>query len=276
VSPLLEATFPLVLSWDEDYRLTFVLRNGRHIRFEAGCYFLVGDNGSGKTSFLSMLSLTAGTLGPRGPDNPGSVRFMGTAYNERGFDAIRAAEIRERYYAIFPQKVFFLPVSSRDNYRILNGRDPAKAESFSENEYPHWLSGGEQQERLMEIVLDEDKPIWFLDEPLTHLDTERRLVFWRKLEKALQGGLRTVFLVDHWMAGAVRENSGFEKVNTLRAYAENRQRDQRSRLDFQTVDIYWMPDFIPYVRRQIRAVESEEKRTQEAEPTGIERELDAG
>ena len=55
--------------------------------------------------------------------------------------------MRERQFCIFPQKAFFLPVSSRDNYIILNGSDKQKAKSFSSKEYPDLLSGGGSSRR---------------------------------------------------------------------------------------------------------------------------------
>jgi ABC-type nitrate/sulfonate/bicarbonate transport system ATPase subunit len=259
----------LELSWDEACRLTFVLRRGRRLRFTSGFYYLVGDNGSGKTSFLNLMSLTAGTLGPTGPESRGTVSFNGTAYNDRGFDAVKAAKIRQRYYGIFPQKVFFLPVSSRDNYRILNGRDPAITRRFSKSELPDRLSGGQQQERLMEIVLDDEKPIWFLDEPLTHLDAERRLVFWRKLEKALQKGLQTVLMVDHWIAEAIRGLPELERVNTLRMYMESRRSRQPSQVVFRTIDIYRMAHPLAFVRHQIRGAATEEKAQRKPNPLAL-------
>lgn len=253
---LLEATFPLVLDWDESCRITFALQGGRRMAFDDGLTYIAGDNGSGKTSFLALLSLTAGELGPRPGQDRGTVVFDGTAYDEPGFDAVRAADIRERHFGIFPQKVFFLPVSTRDNYRILNGRDPDRARRFSDREYPSLLSGGQQQERLMEIVLDESKPLWFLDEPLTHLDAERRLLFWRKLETAVRNGLRSVLMVDHRMAGAVRREPEFRHVHTLRATVETRGAARTGPEEFRTIDLYHTARPLPFVRRRIEEAQA--------------------
>jgi ABC-type lipoprotein export system ATPase subunit len=163
-----EITFPLVLTYDDSFSITFTLEKGSALKFNQGVYYLHGDNGSGKTTFLNMLALTAGRIGRKAAHDKGAIKFNGEAYNRTGFNHIRAAEIRENSFCIFPQKAFFLPVSARDNYMVLNGSDRNKADAFSATEFPDLLSGGQQQKVLMDIVLDPKKPVWFLDEPLTN------------------------------------------------------------------------------------------------------------
>ncbi len=257
VSSHFEITFPLILAYDGSFSITFTLQRETTLEFKRGVYYLHGDNGSGKTTFLNMLALTAGNIGKKAGADAGTVKFNGQAYNGKGIDYIRAAEIREKSYCIFPQKVFFLPVSTRDNYMVLNGSDKKKAESFSSQQYPDFLSGGQQQKILMDIVLDEKKPVWFLDEPLTNLDAERRLYFWTTLERAYQKKLSTIFFIDHWMGKKIKADKHFRHLNTLRVFTENRQKNSPPEIGFRHIEIFENNDPQDFFFQQIRQVQKE-------------------
>jgi ABC-type Mn2+/Zn2+ transport system ATPase subunit len=231
-------TFPLVLKWDSASTITFTLQKGNQLRLGEGIYYLAGDNGSGKTTFINILSLTAGTIGKKSASQQGTIAFNGIAYSGKKFDHFRAAKIREEYFSIFPQKTFFLPVSTRDNYLIFNGSDKDKIGTFSSHQFPELLSGGQQQQILMDIVLDGKRPVWFLDEPLTNLDDERRLYFWETVAKAWDQELSTIFFIEHWLRGDIKKRKRFTKTNTLRVYIENKQAGKANDTEFKSIDLY--------------------------------------
>ena len=231
-------TFPLVLQNDSSFNIVFTLQQGSTLKFNNGLYYLAGDNGSGKTSFLNMLSLLSGRIGKKANNSKGGIKFNGEAYYEKDFNHIRAAEIREKSFSIFPQKVFFLPISTRDNYMVLNGTEKKTANSFSSREYPDLLSGGQQQKTLMNIVLDSKKPVWFLDEPLSNLDAERRHYFWKTLNRAYKKELAIVFFIDHWMDRGIRDDKNFLHYNTIRVSIENRQKNRPTTKEVKHIDIY--------------------------------------
>ena len=233
-----EVTFPIVLEWDGSFSITFTLQEGDRLVLNDGIYYLEGDNGSGKTTFINMLALTTGRIGKSAGLNRGTASFNDMAYNDKHFTPLKAAEIREKYFCIYPQKTFFLPVSTRDNYLVLNGSDPEKAMTFSADQFPDLLSGGQQQKVLMDIVLDDKKPVWFLDEPLTNLDAERRHYFWETLKSGYAKSLNTAFFIDHWIGTEIKKESGFEHCNTLRVTMENSQGPKRSETEFKRIDLY--------------------------------------
>jgi len=233
-----DVMFPLVLEWDGLFSITFTLKKSGRMAFTDGIYYLEGDNGSGKTTFLSLLSLTAGIIGKQIGKNRGNIAFNGTSYHGKAFGPVRAAQIREKYFCVFPQKAFFLPVSTRDNYMILNGSDPEKAKTFPADQLPDLLSGGQQQKVLMEIVLDEKRPVWFLDEPLTNLDVERRHYFWTILQNAFEKELRTIFFIDHQMRETIKSDPDFFLVNTLRVFMENRLGHGDRNIEYKQIDLY--------------------------------------
>lgn len=256
----IEVIFPLELNWDRSFSITFTLQGGDRMVFDDGFHYLTGDNGSGKTSFINVLSLTAGDIGDRRSKDRGTVIFDGTPYNGRGFDHIRAAGTREAYFCIFPQKAYFLPVSTRDNYWMLNGADPAAAKRFSANQFPALLSGGQQQQILMDIVLDPEKPVWFLDEPLTHLDAERRLFFWKTLRGAYRKAVKTVFFIDHWMGEEIRQSAQFNPSGTLVAALQSRDGRRHDAAEFKKIHILSNPSPEAFFDQQIVAAERERER----------------
>ncbi|MFC1869101.1 ATP-binding cassette domain-containing protein [Thermodesulfobacteriota bacterium] len=248
-----EITFPLILKHDDSFTIKFFIPMGDTLEFKKGIYYLCGDNGSGKTTFVNMIALIAGHIGKKAK-NMGSIRFNGEAYNGEKFNYIRAAEIREKSFCIFPQKAFFLPISTRDNYIILNGTEKDKEVSFSSQEYPDFLSGGQQQKILMDIVLDEKKPVWFLDEPLTSMDSERRHYFWMVLEKAFSNGLCTLFFIDHWLDREIKKDKDFQYYGTLNVNTENRQQHKPPVLEAQEIEIYENSSPENFFKRQTRKI----------------------
>ncbi|MBU0988399.1 MAG: ATP-binding cassette domain-containing protein [Proteobacteria bacterium] len=261
-----EITFPLIVAYDDVFTISFALQKGSLLEFVQGVYYLHGDNGSGKTTLLNILALTAGSIGGRVPANQGTIKFNRTAYNQKGFNHFKAAELREKYFCIFPQKAFFLPVSTRDNYTILNGSDKQKEAFFSPLEIPDLLSGGQQQKMLMDIVLDEKKAVWFLDEPLTNLDPERRHYFWMTLKKAYQKELKTIFFIDHWMSKKIKNDKNFRHCNTLRVFTENRQKNRPPEIGFRHIEIYENNDPLEFFDRQTRQTEKEKTVTKHKNP----------
>lgn len=232
-----EIIFPLILNHDDSSSIKFISEQNESLEFKKGIYYLCGDNGSGKTTFLNILALIAGCIGKKASGR-GSVKFNGEAYNGDDFNYLRAGDIREKSFCIFPQKAFFLPVSTRDNYIILNGTDKEKEKSFSSMESPDLLSGGQQQKILMDIVLDDQKPVWFLDEPLTNMDSERRKYFWNTLKKAYEKGLGIIFFIDHWLDHIIINDKDFRHHATLNVTMENRQRGKATHMETQKIEIY--------------------------------------
>jgi ABC-type multidrug transport system ATPase subunit len=141
---------------------------------------------------------------------------------------------------------------------VLNGSDQKRAETFSRRENPDLLSGGQQQKILMDIVLDEKKPVWFLDEPLSNLDVERRHYFWKSLDSAFQRGVGTIFFIDHWMGAGIKNNTNFRILNTLRVYTESYQ-NESPEMEFKQIDIYENNSPRDFFHSQITGIEREKR-----------------
>ena len=184
-----------------------------------------------------MLALIAGTIG-RQSKGPGTISFNNEPYNGENFDYLRAAELRENFFCIFPQKAFFLPISTRDNYIILNGTEKNKEKTFSSRESPDLLSGGQQQKILMDIVLDDKKPVWFLDEPLTNMDAERRFYFWKTIFNSFKKEPKTIFFIDHWIDSIIIRDKDFKFHGTLSVSMERRGNEKLFTSEIHEIKIY--------------------------------------
>lgn len=219
-------------------------------------YYLCGENGSGKTTFLNIISLITGTIGKKASKN-GTVIFNKEAYNSRKFNYIKAADIREKYFCIFPQKAFFLPVSIRDNYAILNDSDKSVKQALPSGEFPDLLSGGQQQKILMDILLDDSKPAWFLDEPLTNMDIERRFYFWKRLEQAEKNKVQTIFFIDHWLDSTILMDRDFRHYSTITASRYGKRKNRETGSECHQIEIYEnkMPE--GFFRRQAEVTQRE-------------------
>ena len=136
--------FPLGFEEPEGFAIRFETPGTDRLVFGGGLYLLDGPNGAGKSTFLNLLALLVGRIGGGGP---GGVVYDGCDYRDPGFDGLSAADLRERCFAVFPQRAFFLPVSTRDNYRILNGRDPRRGES-----HPRWRSRNSRVRRRASVA----------------------------------------------------------------------------------------------------------------------------
>ena len=83
---LFEVTFPLVLEGDGPLTITFTSQGDETLEFKKGMYYLYGDNGSGKTTFVNMLALIAGRIGKKANNGKGAIKFDGENYSGEYFN----------------------------------------------------------------------------------------------------------------------------------------------------------------------------------------------
>jgi ABC-2 type transport system ATP-binding protein len=160
-----------------------------------GVFGLLGPNGSGKTTTLSML------LGLVRPDG-GTLRLFGEDVHHRHSRALR------RVGAIVDGPAFYPGMSGRDNLRFFQmigrGQGPGELDRVMEtvglsdragSEY-HTYSMGMRQRLGIAYALLGDPELLFLDEPTNGLDPAG-VVDVRNLIARLGGDGRTVVLCSH-------------------------------------------------------------------------------
>ena len=148
---------------------------------DAGFYLLLGESGSGKTTFLNIL---AGML----PFEEGSIQWQGEAFDRELPEMLRG----EAEY--ITQEPFFADfLSAFDNLKLLGSPDEVTAGILSrfglaekKDQLPTTLSGGERQRLALARALVKGRKVLLLDEPTAALDDgNKRKIF--ELLKDLSG-----------------------------------------------------------------------------------------
>jgi putative ABC transport system ATP-binding protein len=165
---------------------------------------VLGPSGSGKTTLLSMI---AGLLTP----TSGEIELNGQAVHlQRGR---QAAAFRRRHVGLVFQEPHLIPyLSARENVLLvsrLSGRpdphDRARADELLAGfglagrggHKPAELSGGERQRVALARALMNRPTILLIDEPTSHLDTERGRQVLDLLREQVDGRGVTCVMVTH-------------------------------------------------------------------------------
>jgi iron complex transport system ATP-binding protein len=163
--------------------------------------FIMGQNGSGKSTFLKVL---AGLL----PYNKGSIEISGKESAELSSSerSKMTGFLNQSHKAVFPFSVGDVVLTGRAGFinYIPKKTDIAAAGQAMEkagilhlkNRNYAELSGGEQQLVMIARLLAQDPEILLLDEPTTHLDFTNQSHLIRLLKKLVKEGL-TIIAVIH-------------------------------------------------------------------------------
>lgn len=143
-----------------------------------GFYLIIGESGSGKTTFLNILSglttFDAGTL---------------TINNTRYRDHVKVEEVahcieyvtQDSYFIPFLSVFDNLKLVTSDEMRIFCLLQQYQMSSIA-NQYPTTLSGGERQRVAIIRALLKGKTILLLDEPTASLDEENKIAVYHMID----------------------------------------------------------------------------------------------
>jgi putative pyoverdin transport system ATP-binding/permease protein len=154
--------------------------------------FIVGGNGSGKSTFLKVLTglyrPSAGTLRVDGllvqPDNAAAYREMiSTIYSD---------------FHLFAKLYGLLDIDEAAVHRLLAQMQLEGKTSFSDQRFTKRnLSTGQRKRLAMIVVLLEDRPIYVFDEWAADQDPEFRKYFYEELIPSLKERGKAVIAVSH-------------------------------------------------------------------------------
>ena len=187
----------LSISFDENHVL-----DDFNLDLQSGDIFaLLGDSGSGKSSALKFIA------GLESASN-GRVSLDGTNLSLDGSHSVKP-ELREigmvfQDYALFPHMTVFQNISFGIDYlskkekieRVQSLLELISLEGI-EKEYPHQLSGGEQQRVSLARSLATSPKLLLLDEPFSSLDKSHRDQLVQEVRVILKKSGVTSILVTH-------------------------------------------------------------------------------
>jgi ABC-2 type transport system ATP-binding protein len=213
--------------------------DGIDLTVPSGTIFaLLGPNGAGKTTMIHILSTLVT------PDS-GSVRVAGYDVNTEKEEVKRSISLTGQFAAI--DEV----LTAEENLRMvgrLSGLTSPEArrrasellESFdltaAANKRVKTYSGGMRRRLDLALSLVVSRPILFLDEPTTGLDTQSRRALWNIIRELAAKGV-TVFLTTQYLEEADHLADAIAVIAGGRVVAEGTADQLKSRIGGEVVEL---------------------------------------
>ena len=144
---------------------------------------MMGENGTGKTTFCRMLA------GAEKPDGTKSVPKMNISMKPQKITPKFQGTVRQLFFKKI-KAAFLSPQFQTDVYK------PLKLDDFIDQEVQN-LSGGELQRVAIVLALGIPADIYLIDEPSAYLDSEQRIVAARVIKRFIMHAKKTAFIVEH-------------------------------------------------------------------------------
>uniref|UniRef100_A0A069DW03 Putative rnase l inhibitor abc superfamily protein n=1 Tax=Panstrongylus megistus TaxID=65343 RepID=A0A069DW03_9HEMI len=145
---------------------------------------LLGENGTGKTTFIRML---AGNLAPDA--GSGELPQLNISYKPQKISPKSTGIVRQ----LLHDKI-------RDAYVhpqfVTDVMKPMKIDDIMDQEVQN-LSGGELQRVALTLCLGKPADVYLIDEPSAYLDSEQRLVAAKVIKRFILHAKKTGFVVEH-------------------------------------------------------------------------------
>lgn len=145
---------------------------------------LLGENGTGKTTFIRML---AGNLAP--DEGAEDLPVLNISYKPQKISPKHQGVVRQ----LLHEKI-------RDAYVhpqfIADVMKPMKIDEIMDQEVQN-LSGGELQRVAMVLCLGKPADVYLIDEPSAYLDSEQRLIAAKVIKRYILHAKKTGFVVEH-------------------------------------------------------------------------------
>jgi ATP-binding cassette subfamily E protein 1 len=169
---------------------------------------LLGENGTGKTTFIRMM---AGKLAP--DEESGEIPSLNISYKPQKISPKSQGTTRQLLHEKI-RDAYIHPQFMADVMR------PLKIDDIIDQEVQN-LSGGELQRVAMALCLGKPADVYLVDEPSAYLDSEQRLVAAKVIKRFILHAKKTGFIVEHdfimatYLADRVIVFEGLPSVDTI-------------------------------------------------------------
>mmetsp|Transcript_22975 Transcript_22975/g.70613 ORF Transcript_22975/g.70613 Transcript_22975/m.70613 type:complete len:679 (-) Transcript_22975:630-2666(-) len=184
---------------------------------------LLGENGTGKTTFIRMLAglLTsdekesADATGDDAKSNHFSLPALNVSYKPQKIAPKFQGTVRQLLHKKI-RETYVHPQFISDVMK------PMKIEHLMEQEVQN-LSGGELQRVAMTLALGKPADLYLIDEPSAYLDSEQRILCAKVIKRFIMHSKKTAFIVEHdfimatYLADRVVVYSGTPAVSAIAA-----------------------------------------------------------
>jgi ATP-binding cassette subfamily E protein 1 len=150
---------------------------------ESEIIVMMGENGTGKTTFCKMLA------GVEKPDGDQKVPQMNISMKPQKITPKFQGTVRQLFFKRI-KAAFLNPQFQTDVYK------PLKLDDFIDQEVQN-LSGGELQRVAIVLALGLPADIYLIDEPSAYLDSEQRIIAARVIKRFIMHNKKTAFIVEH-------------------------------------------------------------------------------
>ncbi|CAI7573122.1 unnamed protein product [Penicillium pancosmium] len=160
-----------------------------HLSIEPGNFtdseilVMMGENGTGKTTFCKMLA------GAIQPDGTAKVPKMNISMKPQKITPKFQGTVRQLFFKRI-KTAFLSPQFQTDVYK------PLKIDDFIDQEVQN-LSGGELQRVAIVLALGMPADLYLIDEPSAYLDSEQRIIAARVIKRFIMHTKKTAFIVEH-------------------------------------------------------------------------------
>ncbi|KAK5168323.1 Fe-S cluster-binding ribosome biosynthesis protein [Saxophila tyrrhenica] len=144
---------------------------------------MMGENGTGKTTFCRMLA------GAEKPDGGKQIPAMHISMKPQKITPKFQGTVRQLFFKKIKAS-FLSPQFQTDVYK------PLKMDDFIDQEVQN-LSGGELQRVAIVLALGLPADIYLIDEPSAYLDSEQRIIAARVIKRFIMHSKKTAFVVEH-------------------------------------------------------------------------------
>jgi len=183
-------------------------------------YVVFGNSGAGKTTFLRILA------GLTRPDH-GFIRFGDEIWEDTEKNIHLPVQKRKLGF-MFQEYALFPSMTVLENIYFACGRDRKYADHLVDkfgllpvkDSRPSSLSGGQKQRTALARALAGNPGLLLLDEPLSALDHQTRLLLQDEISKARSGRNLTAFVVSHDLTEVFRLSGDVLKMDNGRISAQ--------------------------------------------------------
>jgi len=144
---------------------------------------MMGENGTGKTTFCRMLA------GAEKPDGGKTIPAMHISMKPQKITPKFQGTVRQLFFKKIKAS-FLSPQFQTDVYK------PLRLDDFIDQEVQN-LSGGELQRVAIVLALGLPADIYLIDEPSAYLDSEQRIIAARVIKRFIMHSKKTAFVVEH-------------------------------------------------------------------------------